>query len=82
MFKNFSAPIQTTLNNIDEIIDGGKGDNVDTKKLMKSFALDIIGTRLPVLYSLQVFFLTFFLFFWKATLYSAFKPTGNLAFVC
>ena len=44
MFKNFKHPIETTLNNIEELIDSKKAqEGVDTKKLMKSFALDIIG---------------------------------------
>ena len=44
MFKNFRTPIETTLSNIDELIDSKKAQQgVDTKKLMKAFALDMIG---------------------------------------
>jgi len=51
MFKNFRVPIETTLNNIDELIDSKKAqEGVDVKKLMKSFALDIIGN---VVFSLK-----------------------------
>jgi len=50
MYKNFSYPIKTTLNNIEELIDSKQADKVDAKKLMKSFALDTIGN---VVFSLK-----------------------------
>ena len=46
MFKNFKHPIETTLKNISEL----EGKDADAKKLMKSFALDIIGN---VVFSLR-----------------------------
>lgn len=50
MFKNFEKPIQTTLNNIEELINAKKGNEINIKKVSKSFALDIIGN---VVFSLE-----------------------------
>ena len=51
LFNNFKYPINTTLDNIADLIDSKKAqDGVDTKKLMKSFSLDIIGS---VVFSLK-----------------------------
>ena len=46
MFKNFKHPIETTLKNISEL----EGKDADVKKLMRSFALDMIGN---VVFSLK-----------------------------
>lgn len=50
MFTNFDYPINNCLKNIDELIDAKKNENVEVKKLMRSFALDIIGN---VVFSLK-----------------------------
>jgi hypothetical protein len=43
LFKNFKYPINTTLNTIDKLIDENKGENIEIKFLLKSFAIDVIS---------------------------------------
>ena len=43
MYSNFEYPLNNCTRNIDEILNARKGDNVDVRKLMRSFALDIIA---------------------------------------
>ena len=50
MFKNFDYPIGNCVRNIEELIEAGNGDNVEVKKLMRSFSLDIIAN---VVFSLK-----------------------------
>ena len=51
MYENrFDLPIDTCIRNIDEIIDVGRGGNVEVRKLMRGFSLDIIAS---VVFSLK-----------------------------
>jgi len=43
MCKNFKEPVQTSLTNIDKLIENGQNQQIDIKKLMKAFSLDVIG---------------------------------------
>lgn len=49
-YNNFEYPIGTCLKNIDQLIETGQNENVETKHLMRSFSLDIIAN---VVYSLK-----------------------------
>lgn len=50
MYENFDYPLSNCTRNIEEIIEAGKGDNVEVRKLMRSFSLDIIA---KVVFSLK-----------------------------
>ena len=50
MYTNFDYPINNCVNNIQALIDNGTGGNVECKKLMRSFSLDIIAN---VVFSLK-----------------------------
>lgn len=43
MYENFDYPIDNCCNNIQELINAGQGGNIECKKLMRSFSLDIIA---------------------------------------
>ena len=43
MYKNFEYPIDNCACNIQQLIDAKKAHNVEVKKLMRSFSLDIIA---------------------------------------
>ena len=51
MYENhFDVALTNCTRNIDEIIDAGKGNNVEVRKLMRAFSLDIIA---KVVFSLK-----------------------------
>lgn len=50
MYNNFDYPITNCVNNIQELIDAQKGGNIECKKIMRSFSLDIIAN---VVFSLK-----------------------------
>ena len=43
MYENFEYALNKCTRNIDEILEAKKGDNVEARKLMRSFPLDIIA---------------------------------------
>lgn len=43
MYENFDYPLANCTRNIDKIIETQKGADVDVRKLMRAFSLDIIA---------------------------------------
>jgi len=43
IYGNFDYPIENCMKNIDQLIDSKQNDNVEVKKLMRSFTLDVIA---------------------------------------
>ena len=43
MYENFDHPLNNVSRNIDKIIDARKNADVDVRKLMRAFSLDIIA---------------------------------------